>query len=208
MPRRKLATEVRREQIAEAALVLIASHGLRRLSIAGVARRVGLVPSGIYRHYSGKSQMLAAVLDLVEKRLLGIVQRAVAASADPLEQLHAVLMSHVRFIREGRAIPRIVFSDDAHGGDSQRKERIVRVLTSYLGQIAGIVREGQRAGRIRSDRDPETVALLLLGIVMPAGIRWHLTDGGFDVTRHAKRAWPMFLEAIRARPGPDDGPET
>ena len=43
---KKLGTEIRQEQIAEAALELVASQGVRRLSVAAVARRVGLVPSG------------------------------------------------------------------------------------------------------------------------------------------------------------------
>ena len=42
----KLDTLVRQEQIAEAALSLVAAHGVRRLSMAAVARRVGLVPVG------------------------------------------------------------------------------------------------------------------------------------------------------------------
>ena len=53
----KLGTEIRQEQIAEAALELVASQGLGRLSVAAVARRVGLVPSGIYRHYKSKDDI-------------------------------------------------------------------------------------------------------------------------------------------------------
>ncbi|MGD0654870.1 MAG: hypothetical protein ABSA16_11035 [Thermoguttaceae bacterium] len=45
MSEEKLDTQIRREQIAQAALELIASQGLRRLSVAAVARRVGLVPA-------------------------------------------------------------------------------------------------------------------------------------------------------------------
>ncbi len=54
MAREKLDTEIRQEQIAQAALSLIASRGIKGLSVAAVARRVGLVPSGIYRHFKGK----------------------------------------------------------------------------------------------------------------------------------------------------------
>jgi AcrR family transcriptional regulator len=113
MAAEKLDTQIRREQIAEAALSLVATHGVRRLSIAAVARRVGLVPSGIYRHFKSKDEMLDAVLDLLENRVLDIIQTAKQDSADPLEQLRGVLRRHVRFIREGRAIPRMIFSDDA-----------------------------------------------------------------------------------------------
>ena len=64
MAEAKLQTRIRREQIAEAALQLVASEGVKRLSIAAAARRVGLVPSGIYRHFKSKDAMLDAVLEL------------------------------------------------------------------------------------------------------------------------------------------------
>ena len=70
----KLESSVRRQQIAEAALSLVADRGLSRLSIAAVARRVGLVPSGIYRHFKSKDEMLLAVLDRMEARLAANVR--------------------------------------------------------------------------------------------------------------------------------------
>lgn len=201
MAKEKLDTQIRREQIAEAALGLVASQGVRRLNIAAVARRVGLVPSGIYRHFKSKDEVLEAVLDLLGRRLLENVRAARQESADALECLHGVLMRHIRFIREGRAIPQMIFSDDLLSGHPQLREHIVGILEMYRGQLREIVCEGQRQACIRNDVDAETAALMLLGMVIPAGVLWHLTDGGFDVTRHANRAWPMFRAAIATADG-------
>ena len=192
----RLDTQVRREQIAEAALGLVASQGLRRLSVAAVARRVGLVPSGIYRHFKSKDEIMAAVLDLLDRRIQGFIAAAQQESSDPLAQLRGVLVRHVRFIREGRAIPRIVFSDDVHSGDPKRKQRVLEILKRYLGQVAAIVRRGQEEGSIRRDVEAESVGLMFLGVVVPAGVLWHLTDGDFDVTRHAERCWRLVSDAI------------
>jgi AcrR family transcriptional regulator len=196
MAERKLDTQVRREQIAEAALKLVAAQGLRGLSVAAVARRVGLVPSGIYRHFKSKDGILAAVLDLIEERLMANVRAAREENADPLECLKGVLMRHIRFIREGRAIPRMIFSDDVHAGNPERRQRVVQILTRYLDAVGEIVRLGQTQGRIRPELDEKTISMLLFGIIVPAGILWHLTEGGFDVTRHAQRAWQLFSTAI------------
>ncbi len=192
----KLGTEVRREQIAEAALQLVSSQGLNRLSVAAVARRVGLVPSGIYRHFRSKDAILAAVLDLIQQRLSENVRQAVAESDDPLEQIRGVLARHVRFIRQGRAIPRIVFADESFTGHPERKQRVQKIFRQYLAHLVDIVRQGQQCGRIRPELAPETTALLVLGIVIPAGIFWHVSDGGFDVTRHVERAWQILRSSI------------
>jgi AcrR family transcriptional regulator len=192
----KLDSNIRRQQIAEAALTLVADRGLNRLSVAAVARRIGLVPSGIYRHFKSKEEILLAVLDRMEARLVANVRAAHDESPDPLERLRGLLVRHIRMIREGRAIPRIIFSDEAHGGHPERKLRVRRMLNDYLGHIGQLVRQGQEEGKVRPDVDPGTVALLFMGMIVPAGIVWHLTDGGFDVTQHAQRAWEVFRRGI------------
>ena len=40
---------------------------------------------------------------------------------------------------------------------------------------------------------------MFMGMIVPAGILWHLTDGGFNVTQHAGRAWQMFQAAIATK---------
>lgn len=192
----KLDTQIRREQITEAALVLVATQGLRRLNVAAVARRVGLVPSGIYRHFKNKDEIIDAVLSLLQSRLMTMVQAACEKTEDPLERLRTLLMSHIRFIREGRALPRMIFSDDLQHGTPERRQRILGILMGYLGQVRQIVEAGQKQRRIRPNLDPETVVMMYFGIVVPAGIRWHLTDGGFDVTRHAERAWQILRDVL------------
>jgi AcrR family transcriptional regulator len=199
MAEQKLDTEIRREQIAEAALAIVAEQGLRRLSMAAVARRVGLVTSGIYRHFADKAAMLSAVLDLLEERMADNVEAACRETSDPLLQLRGVLLRHIRFIREGRAIPRIIFSDDVHSGDPKRKQRISRMILGYVGKLSEIIRRAQQQGEIRPEVDPQTAAMMFFGVIAPAGMLWQLTDGGFDLTRHAKRSWTLFREAIAAK---------
>ncbi|MBN2577618.1 MAG: TetR/AcrR family transcriptional regulator [Pirellulales bacterium] len=198
----KLDTKIRREQIAETAMQIVASQGIKRLSIAALARRIGLVPSGIYRHFRSKDEILDAILDRIEQRLLANVEAARAEAADPLEILHGVLIRHVRFIREGRAIPRIIFSDDFHDGRPDRRKRVLKMFRQYQAKLVELIRQAQQQGKIRAEIDPEIAALMIFGIVVPAGILWHLTDGGFDVTRHAKRAWTLFREMVQPRETP------
>src|SRR5574340_216282 len=116
MATEKLETQIRQEQIAHAALSLIATRGRPGLSVAAVARRVGLVPSGIYRHFKGKEEILDGALDFIGERLLGNVQAVAADAADPLERLRRLLLRHVEMLRQNQGIFRIVFSEDAYGG--------------------------------------------------------------------------------------------
>jgi AcrR family transcriptional regulator len=196
MSAEKLRTEIRQEQIAEAALRVITSHGMKGLSVARVARQIGIVPSGIYRHYSSKDEILDAVLSLIEQRLLENVSAVCKETPDPLKRIHRLLMRHIKLIRENRAIPRVVFSEDVYGGSSSRKSKIYGIITNYLSRVAEIVSEGQKEGKLRSDVATDTVAVMFLGLIQPGAILWHLSDGEFDVTKQAEKAWRIFQTII------------
>lgn len=195
----KLSTDIRKEQIARAALGLVSSVGLRRLSMAALAREVGLVPSAIYRHFPSKGKVLDAMIQLIRARLLANVEAARRETGDPVERLKRLLMRHARVIRENRGIPQIVFADDFHTGHPGRRETIYGGLQGYLAGVAGIVREGQRGGQVRRDLDPRTISVMFLGVVQPAAILWHLSGGRFNVTAHARKAWRIMERAMRTK---------
>jgi AcrR family transcriptional regulator len=195
---RKIETSVRQEQIANAALAIIARQGLRRTSIASVARRVGLVPSAIYRHYRGKNEMLDAVLELVRDGLLDNVRSVTTETPDALERLRRLLELHAALLAKQPGILRVVFSEEVYAGSPARRAKVFRTVKAYLKGVEDIIRQGQAANTVKRDLDPPTTALMFLGIIQPAAILSQMSDGEVDVVRHAELAWPVFAGAIRA----------
>jgi len=98
MAAEKRSREARREQIAEAALEVIARHGTRSLSVRAVARRIGIVPSAIYRHFHGKEEILSAAIEQMGERLLENAARAAAGKGGTIQRLRMLLQDHVRAI--------------------------------------------------------------------------------------------------------------
>lgn len=194
----KLDTEIRQEQLIQAALAVIATHGVQGISIARVARRVGLVPSAIYRHFRGKDALIDSVIALIRDRLHSNVTVVMEQNSDAIDRLKSLLFAHVRVIRENEGILRVIFSEELHSGNTERKARVYELINSYLKRIAAIISDGQREGRIRRDLDPATVSTMFLGLIQPAAILWHLSNGDFNVTKHVEKAWPVFSQAIKA----------
>jgi len=196
MTSEKLTTEIRQAQIAQAALDTVARHGMKGLSVARVAHQIGLVPSAIYRHYKGKDQILDAVLHLIQERLLSNVDTICDMTSDPLERLSQLVQRHVLLIRENEAIPQVIFSEELYSKDKKTKNKIYKVIKNYLNKVADIIREGQASSNIRTDSDPETLSVMFLGLIQPAAILWHVSEGKFDVTKHLEKSWQIFKHAI------------
>ena len=194
----KQTSEVRKEQIARAAMALIAGQGMKGLSVASVARKVGLVPSALYRHFKGKEEILKATMELVRDLLLENVRVVREQSDRPLEQLRFLLMRHIQMVQEFQAIPRIVFSEEISASHPLRKEVVYKIITEYLGQVVEIIIQGQRLGQIKPALDPKTVSVLFVGLVQPPVVLWYLSNGKFEVIKQAERAWEIFRQAIQA----------
>ena len=82
-------------KILEAARNLFERGGLEGLSLREVAKRVGLTPMAIYRHYATKEALVdALVLDALDE--LGACVAAIPQAA-PLEWLRQIVAAHLEF---------------------------------------------------------------------------------------------------------------
>jgi len=193
---RKIQTQIRQEQIAEAALDVVHAHGLRGLRMERVAQRVGIVPSALYRHFKGKQAVIDAMLDLIRQKLEEVVAAVAEEPLPALDRLRVLLRRHLALVQHFQAIPRLLFSDEVCVGHPARKARIYEMMTRYLAAVASLVRESQADGSVRKDVPPETAAIMFLGLFQPAAILMFMSDGGFDAARHIERAWSAFYKGI------------
>lgn len=99
-------------------------------------------------------------------------------------------------VHENPALPRLMFSEVIFSGDDERRLKAEKTIRGYLAGIGGIAGLGQEEGRIRADLDPETVAVMFLGLILPTIVLSQFTGGAFDVDSYADRAWRVFAEAI------------
>jgi len=196
----RVSSKVRKRQIAVAAFELICAQGIKRISISSVAHRVGVVPSAIYRHFRGKLELLESVLGLIEESLQRNLSEARATSCEPEVQLRHLLFLHTKLIRENVAIPRLLFSDDVQFGDARLRKRTYGILREYIGGVRKILDEGKEVGRVQANVDSAAASLLFIGILQPAALIWHLSEGSFDVTRQIEKAWEIYRAQVFSFP--------
>lgn len=197
MAKQRFETAIRHEQIAEAALDIVRSDGVKGLSVAAVAQKVGIVPSAVYRHFKNKSEIVNSVLKLIRACLNQNYHDVIQRNLEPVEKLNIVLKRHVELIAGNNAIPRIIFSEEVIGGMPEKQQQLYGIIQDVINNVASIVEEGQKKGSIRKDIPAENIAVSFLVMIQPAAIIWNLSDGEFDLVNHSKNAWMLFLDAIR-----------
>ena len=146
-PRGRRAVGLSRERIAEAALALVDSEGLEKLTARGLARALGCEAMSLYHHFEGMEQVLDAVAD----RLLGEVKLPPSPSPSGLAGTLRTLGVRYSAVarRHPRAFPVIAARRlrtpatletltaavrllGAHGLEPRAALRCVRILLAYL----------------------------------------------------------------------------
>jgi AcrR family transcriptional regulator len=196
MRARKTGTEVRKEQITAAAMDLIAMEGVGSLSIAGIAGLVGITPSAFYRHYASKDDVLDAILEYLRTRLMGNVRAVKEETDNAPEQLKRLVARHVSLVSENSAIPQIVFSDSIYTGYPDRKAKVQGIIKGYLSQVRKIIAKGQKDGSIRNGYSPETIAVMFLGMILPAAVLKSALGGKRDMDKYVENAWSVFERGL------------
>ena len=192
----RMNTETRREQIASAALALLAERGSEGFTLAELAEGVGLVPSAVYRHFEGREDVLEAALDVFRDRVYRLVDAARNEAENPLMALELLLTRHAKLIESGGAVPHIMASMNVLGGRAARRAKTEGIFRGYLARVEALVRDAQESGQVRSDVDPATAALLFAGLIQPAVQLRHAEGERFDITAHVARVWDLFHRAV------------
>ena len=138
----------RQAEILDRAAELVAESGLAHLTMKRLAERVGFTEPALYRHYAGKSALLAAMIERLSGRLLPTMA-AIAEDRQvaPADRLLAMVRHHVALLRLIGAV----------GG----------VMRRYIGLLGGVLGElGLDTGV-----SPERQAILFLGLPAAIGIQ-------------------------------------
>ena len=198
MPRKRLSSTLRQQQILDTTLEIIAEKGVGGVSTAEIAQRVGIVPSALYRHFESKEALIDALLDRTHMILFENVRKMTLKKSDPKEDLKSLFLLHLEFIRKNPGMPKLVFSDAAVFGSPERKEKVLSIVKNYMNKLTEIAEKGRRDGDFLQDISPEAVAFSMVSFVQYVGLISNLSEGKTDIGELAEQAWSYIERGIQS----------
>jgi len=202
--RRKPPSEETRQALLAAGLAEFAEKGLDAPSLDAICARAGFTRGAFYVHFHGREDFLVAVMEHV----IGAFLDAIIATGDEAHDLERTVDRFADAVVAAQggtsaassgALPPFTLGLAFHrflegcARSDDLRERFVHLVDQGARRVAAAMGEGQRAGTVRRDVDPEPagrlLALLALGIVV--GLE---TGVGVDVA--AMRAAVQRLLAV------------
>ena len=200
MPPKK-STHIRREEIVRAALQVIGEKGVHGLTITEIAGRAGMSDANIYRHFKGKQEILRALGDFISEAVMGKAAGIAAGKGTALEKLNIIFRSHTALIAANPGLPRFIFSEEIHLGDTHLAETIAGKMAGYIETLSTVIGAGIKNGELRP-LSPRETAITLLGMIQFTALRWSITRGAFSLDAEAEHLWNNFLRLIQAESSP------
>jgi AcrR family transcriptional regulator len=168
----------RRAEILAAAIPLFARDGFATVTNGQIAEAVGLAPSALYRHYSGKVDILVAACLQAAALLAQAVDQSLQDVTDPHDAVVALVATYVAYSFEHTALTSIAEAE-VPGLPTELKQPLI------LAQHEHIAVWEQQLRSARPDLDPRQARVLIhagFGVVVEAGrrFRWQDTPGNRD----------------------------
>lgn len=190
------SAEDRKQQIVETVIQLVDKVGPDRLTTDMVAKSVGITQPAIFRHFPKKENLWEAVAEHLSDMMRHTWQDALADSMSPKDQLHDLVMAHLKLIESTPSLPSIIFSRELHIENKTLRQSFFKTMNAFHKQLSDVVNRGIKEGAFRKGLDPNDAAFLLLGMVQSLAMRWSLSGRQIDLLETGERLLHIQLEGF------------
>ncbi len=161
---KRMRGEERRRQILDAALSILLDEGIAALRTEKIARKVGLSPGGIFRHYPSKKAILTALAQDLMTHLEATLP-AFSAEEAPLDWVEAFVRSRVRTLREAPGV-RLLFAPEFEKilPEHTKHELRASLKATWQALLQALI-AGQAKGEIRADVPAEELAAAIAALI-------------------------------------------
>lgn len=166
---RERRRQLLREEIIDAAQRILMEKGFTAMSMEELAARAGVSKPTLYSQFTGKDELLVAIVSQSIDRIWAFVLESDAELISPLEQLLDLLRTTIRLQLEQHTmafqvwLPEAMPVLEAHPASRERMMRVDRWMNDC-------VRAAMQAGEIDPQLDPTSVVRAFYALICSPGI--------------------------------------
>lgn len=138
----------RREQILQALALMLEEDSGKRITIAALARQVGVSEAALYRHFPSKARMFEGLIAFIEETLFARITRILEEVPDAVSRCGQILTLLLAFAEKNPGLSRLLDGDVLTGETARLRQRIHQLFERLETQLKQVLREAElREGR-------------------------------------------------------------
>ncbi|MEW6554139.1 MAG: TetR/AcrR family transcriptional regulator [Actinomycetota bacterium] len=158
----------RKQQIIQAAITIMAEHGLPGTTTRRIAEEVGVSEPALYKYFPGKKELLLEALAEVGNRFFSTLATAASVGDTVPERIYNMSASFYEFVMDHPDESMLLFETVTGARDPEIRAALSDKMLQYTNALAGMFEAGKRQGSVRKDLDTTVAAwqILSLGITL------------------------------------------
>lgn len=200
MATKRKKTELRQQQILEAAAKLIFKYGCGHLTVKKIASAVGISEAAIYRHFTSKKSILSFLLLQLEEIIIReITPESAGTGPVTIDTIEKVIGNHFSAIDLRKGFSFHVIAEIISTGDPKLNKQASQAIDKYISRLKELLTDGVRDGAVRKDIDLDASATLLFAMIQGLVNIWALSDCSFKLTEKYEALWKVYRDSIASR---------
>jgi TetR/AcrR family transcriptional regulator, regulator of autoinduction and epiphytic fitness len=190
-------SEIRREEITEAVLTLLAEQGPRALSVQAIASQVGLAKASLYQHFSSVDEMVEGAILSVKSKFLELLDKSRQTVSDPKQRLWL-------FFRDVGNLPTVpealVNIDRIESKNVGRwREMMLEFRDTLEAEVVKDIHDAQTAGSFRQDMTAEELLEIAFALYHYMKTEKCNPRFGGKLANELEHVWYLFTKAADKR---------
>ncbi len=187
----------RQLEIIEAAGEILTESGLAGLTTKNLALKMGFVESALYRHFTGKEEIIVTMLQYLAADMDKRLTACVAEIDDPVEKLIAVFNNQFDYFEKHPHFQVAVFSEGLLEESKKINAAIMQLMATKRKHLLPIIKQGQLEGIIETSAPAEDIMHIIMGSFRLHMLQWRITDFSFDVKKKGNKLMESILTLIK-----------
>jgi len=165
-------SDATKKRLFDAAMELIGEKGFTEASVDEIVERAGVAKGTVYYHFTGKAELVEA---LIADRLKPLVAQFNAAAElhrdNPRDAIEALVRAELEFLSEQNSFSKLLLTE-MWREDRVWRETLVLLRRELMTVIRDVIVQGVASGEFRDDVDPDFGASALFGMTATVALDW------------------------------------
>ena len=165
-------SDATKKKLFDAAMELIGERGFTDASVDEIVERAGVAKGTVYYHFTGKAELVEALIaDRFAPLAAAFSKAADAHPDDPRAAIEAIVRAELEFLSENSSFSKLLLTE-MWREDRVWRKTLVLARKELFAVICDVIVQGIESGEFRADIEPEFGASALFGMTATVALDW------------------------------------
>ena len=188
----------RQIELIEAAGKILTKSGVGGLTTKNLAAEMNFSESAIYRHFSGKEEIITAMLNYLAESMEARYSTACQTADTVEDQFRCLFQNQCSFFHEHPHFVTVVFSDGLMEQSESINQAILQVMQVKRKYLIPILTEGQAKGIFKTEINAAELASIVMGAFRLQMFQWKISGFSADIKAQGDSLINSLLTLIKS----------